>query len=103
MTNNTQYIESILKDGVLTLILKDPKTKNAVGAEMASQLINSLSAFSKDDRIKVLLITGANDSFCSGANVRSMKQNSDMDTRTAKLDSDPWKELDKSIKKEPPL
>ena len=100
MTNNTQYIESILKDGVLTLILKDPKTKNAVGAEMASQLINSLSVFSKDDRIKVLLITGANDSFCSGANVRSMKQNSDMDTRTAKLDSDPWKELDKSIKKD---
>lgn len=97
MHNNKHYIESSLKEGVLTLTLNDPTTKNAVSVEMANELITSLSIFSKDTQSKVLLITGGNDSFCSGANVRTMKKNVDLTDREPKLNPDPWKELENSI------
>ena len=98
MTNKKHYINTSLKEGVLTLILNDPQTKNAMCAEMANQLINILSDFSKDSQSKVILITGDNDSFCSGADVRMMKANADVSSNKSKLDPDPWAELEKSIK-----
>jgi len=98
MSKTKDYINSYLKDGVLTLILNDLKTKNAVNAEMANQLIVSLSDFSTDPQSKVLLITGNSNSFCSGANVKIMKGNLDSIDREPTLNSDPWKELDNSIK-----
>tara|TARA_B100001013_G_C24612739_1_gene443882 strand:+ start:510 stop:1370 length:861 start_codon:yes stop_codon:yes gene_type:complete len=97
MQNNKHYINSNLKEGVLTLTLDDPKTKNAVSGEMANEIIISLSDFSKDPQSKVLLITGDSNSFCSGANVRTMKQNTDLTDRERKLNSDPWKELENSV------
>tara|TARA_B100001146_G_scaffold222528_1_gene235103 strand:- start:271 stop:1131 length:861 start_codon:yes stop_codon:yes gene_type:complete len=97
MQNNKHYINSNLKEGVLTLTLDDPKTKNAVSGEMANEIIISLSDFSKDSQSKVLLITGDSNSFCSGANVRTMKQNTDLTDRERKLNSDPWKELENSV------
>jgi len=97
MQNNNHYINSNLKEGVLTLTLDDPKTKNAVSGEMANEIIISLSDFSKDPQSKVLLITGDSNSFCSGANVRTMKQNTDLTDRERKLNSDPWKELENSV------
>ena len=63
MQNNKHYINSNLKEGVLTLTLDDPKTKNAVSGEMANEIIISLSDFSKDPQSKVLLITGDSNSW----------------------------------------
>ena len=98
MSKTKNYIKSCLKDGVLTLTLNDIKTKNAVNVEMANQLIASLSNFSTDPHSKVLLITGNSNSFCSGANVQIMKESLNSIDRKSTLDSDPWKELDSSIK-----
>ena len=98
MTSKKHYIHVTLEAGILKVILKDPETKNAMGSEMAEQLINTLNDFSKDSQSKVLMITGDKESFCSGANVRTMKANADSFISESTLDTDPWKQLEKSIK-----
>tara|TARA_Y100000590_G_scaffold463778_1_gene631394 strand:- start:25043 stop:25903 length:861 start_codon:yes stop_codon:yes gene_type:complete len=98
MTSKKHYIHVTLEAGILKVILKDPETKNAMRFEMAEQLSNTLNDFSKDSQSKVLMITGDKESFCSGANVRTMKANADSFISESTLDTDPWKQLEKSIK-----
>ena len=56
MSKQTNYINSDLTEGVLTLTLNDPSTKNAMGLEMANELLQALSEFSKDSQSRVILI-----------------------------------------------
>src|SRR2546427_1864766 len=56
-------------DGVVTLTLNRPEKKNAINARMWRELIEVFDevADRRDDR--VLVITGAGDGFCSGADL----------------------------------
>jgi 2-(1,2-epoxy-1,2-dihydrophenyl)acetyl-CoA isomerase len=58
------------KNGVATLTLSRPRTLNALTTEMATRLLPDLCAeVSGDDRVKVVVLTGAGRGFCSGADV----------------------------------
>ena len=67
-----QYLQMERQDGVLVLTLHDPPTRNALGQEMAVELLEALDAYEKDPNDRMLVITGTDPSFCSGANVRQM-------------------------------
>ena len=67
-----QYLQVERQDGVLVLTLHDPPTRNALGQEMAVELLEALDAYEKDPNDRMLVITGTDPSFCSGANVRQM-------------------------------
>lgn len=54
-------------DGVATITLDDPAARNALDLAMAKELIAGIARAGGEAR--VLVITGAGDSFCSGANV----------------------------------
>ena len=69
-----QYLQVERNQGVLKLILNDPTTRNAMGPEMAQALRVELDRFDQDPEDKVLLLTGQDPSFCSGANVRGFGQ-----------------------------
>ena len=69
-----QYIKTETKDGVLILTMEDPPTRNALGAEMADEVMKELDRFEEDSEERVLLLTGAEPSFCSGANVRGFNR-----------------------------
>lgn len=56
--------------GVLILTLHDPATRNAINPDMAREFFEALDCFEDDPELRVLLLTGADPSFCSGANVR---------------------------------
>jgi enoyl-CoA hydratase/carnithine racemase len=62
------------QEGVLTLTLHDPPTRNALGPEMVEALNDELDAFDANPEDRVLLLTGTEPSFCSGANVRRFNQ-----------------------------
>lgn len=96
MSKQTNYINSDLTEGVLTLTLNDPSTKNAMGLEMANELLQALSEFSKDSQSRVILITGNGSSFCSGANVHNMNSNADLIDSDTSLNADPWKQFEDS-------
>ena len=61
-------------EGVLVLTLNDPKTRNALSPDMSATLYEELDRFEADSASRVLVLTGADPSFCSGANVRRFDQ-----------------------------
>ena len=65
-----QYLKVEKLDGVLRVTMHDPPTRNAMGQEMATELLQELDRFEGDPEDRVLLLTGTEPSFCSGANVR---------------------------------
>ena len=69
-----QFIKTESRDGVFILTMHDPATRNALGSEMAREITEALDRFEDDPEDRVLLLTGTEPSFCSGANVRSFNQ-----------------------------
>jgi enoyl-CoA hydratase/carnithine racemase len=54
--------------------MHDPPTRNAIGGDMAREVIEALDQFEDNPEQRVLLLTGTEPSFCSGANVRGFNQ-----------------------------
>ena len=69
-----QFIKTESRDGVLILTMHDPATRNALGSDMAREMTEALDRFEDDPEDRVLLLTGTEPSFCSGANVRGFNQ-----------------------------
>ncbi|PKB72495.1 MAG: hypothetical protein BZY75_06545 [SAR202 cluster bacterium Io17-Chloro-G7] len=69
-----QFLKTETKDNVLIITMHDPATRNALGMEMANELMEELDRFEDNPEQRVLLITGTEPSFCSGANVRGFGQ-----------------------------
>ena len=55
------------------LTLDDADTRNALGDDMAVQLIEQVRILDKDPDLRVGVITGAGPTFCSGADLRDRK------------------------------
>lgn len=69
-----EFIKTENIDGVLVLTMHDPPTRNALGPEMAAEFRAELDRFEDDPECRVLLVTGSEPSFCSGANVRNFNR-----------------------------
>ena len=69
-----EFIKTENRDGVLVLTMHDPPTRNALGPEMAAEVRAELDRFEDDPECRVLLVTGTDPSFCSGANVRNFNR-----------------------------
>lgn len=69
-----QFLKTETKDNVLIITMHDPATRNALGTEMATELMEELDRFEDNPDQRVLLLTGTEPSFCSGANVRGFGQ-----------------------------
>lgn len=90
-----EYVTSETKDRVLVLTMNDPKTRNALGAQMADELVAEMDRFEADPDLRVLVVTGADPSFCSGANVRNFDRNIQERERAADgHKATPWQQLD---------
>jgi enoyl-CoA hydratase/carnithine racemase len=55
-------------EGVRTLTLNRPDRKNAINAQLWTELADALRAAARDD-LRALVITGAGNAFCSGADI----------------------------------
>ena len=90
-----EFVKTERRDGVVLATLHDPATRNAVGEEMARELMEELDRFDDDPEDRVLLLTGADPSFCSGANVRRFDR--DIQERAAgsgEAPSLPWGQME---------
>jgi 2-(1,2-epoxy-1,2-dihydrophenyl)acetyl-CoA isomerase len=67
--------------GVTLITLDDAPTRNALSLEMSVELYEEFDRFEADPNGRVLVLTGADPSFCSGANVRRFER--DIDARDA--------------------
>ena len=69
-----EFIKTEVVDGVLVMTMHDPPTRNALGPDMAAEMFERLDEFENNPEERVLLLTGTEPSFCSGANVRGFRQ-----------------------------
>jgi 2-(1,2-epoxy-1,2-dihydrophenyl)acetyl-CoA isomerase len=72
LSTGTDQLLASLDGGVLTLTLNRPTARNAYSLELLDALGATLDAAADDDRVRVLVITGAGDSFCAGGDVKVM-------------------------------
>ena len=57
--------------GIVTVTLNRPEKKNAANAQMWDELMATFVEVAENDADRVLVITGAGDAFCSGADLSS--------------------------------
>ena len=69
-----QFIKVERDEGVLVITLDDPGTRNAIGSEMSAEINEELDRLESDPELRVVVLTGKDPAFCSGANVRRMAQ-----------------------------
>lgn len=62
-------IELQQTDGVLTLTLNRPEKRNAIDDAMMATLIDAIDAAGRDEAVRVIVIAGAGDNFCGGADI----------------------------------
>jgi 2-(1,2-epoxy-1,2-dihydrophenyl)acetyl-CoA isomerase len=70
----TADLLSVLEDGVLTLTLNRPESRNAMSEAMNQALGEQLAWAELDPSVKCLVLTGAGKGFCSGGDVKAMSQ-----------------------------
>lgn len=56
--------------GVATLTLDRPTVKNALSIQLRDEISDALDRLAVDDALKVVVITGAGDAFCSGFDLK---------------------------------
>ncbi len=59
-------------DGIATLTLNRPAVMNALTFEIYAQLRDLFAQLRQDDTVRVVVLTGAGDSFCSGGDVHEI-------------------------------
>lgn len=62
-----------VKDGVATVTLNRPERKNALDQTMRAELAEVISEARRDQGIHALILTGANNAFCAGGDIRGMQ------------------------------
>lgn len=73
MKDENQILEiDKTSEGILRLLLNDPKNKNALSDKMIIQLKEQLSKASTDNSIKVIVIAAVGGVFCSGHNLKEL-------------------------------
>ena len=75
--------------GVRTITLNRPERLNAIDPELADALPRAVDDASRDDDVRVLVITGAGRGFCSGLDISSPPRIPDS-TRAERLDPLAW-------------
>ena len=60
--------------GILRLTLNDSDNKNALSEFIMQKLINAITEASKDNSIKVIVIASTGNVFCSGHNLKEIKE-----------------------------
>lgn len=59
--------------------LNRPKVLNALNFELLREIVGALESFDKDDRIRVNILTGSDDAFSAGADIKELSEATPVD------------------------
>ena len=91
------YIKSETIDNVLLLTMHHPETRNANAQDMLREIEQELDKFEMNPKLRTLVLTGSDPSFCSGANVRNMgEDNQKANDDSLPDDRSPWDVLNEA-------
>jgi methylglutaconyl-CoA hydratase len=63
-----------VSDGVARITLNRPEKRNALNDELIRSIKDSLRRADADDEVRVIVLTGAGDDFCSGADLAALQK-----------------------------
>ncbi len=66
-------VDLIIKDRIAFITLNRPEKRNALSAEMVERLKDSLKQASESDKVKVVVLKGAGEAFCAGADLKYLR------------------------------
>jgi len=89
-----EFVESETRNGVLLLRMNDPGTRNALGEGLTTELEQELDRFERDPDLRVLVLTGTDPAFSSGANVRRFQEGINRQQTEEPTGSSAWEQLD---------
>jgi len=89
-------LKTAQQDGVLTVTLNRPESRNAINIELTRALAACLGAFDADAALKVLVVTGTDPAFCAGLDLKAF---SAPDSPRAEVSAmvDMWPRLKKPV------
>ena len=65
-------IDLVIDGGVATVTINQPDRKNAISIAMREQMWTVFEGLSENDDVRAVILTGAGDAFCAGADVGEM-------------------------------
>src|SRR5437763_11234978 len=87
--------------GVATVTLNRPEARNALNSELLRALPEALQQCDDDDRVAVIVLTGADPAFCAGLDLKQLgSQDSQLSGRgeaTRATTNAPWPALNKPL------
>jgi len=69
--SNYQFLKYSVEKGVATVTLNRPDVYNALNDEITYELQDVLKAVSKDEQVRVVVLTGEGKAFCSGQDLKA--------------------------------
>jgi len=69
--SNYQYLKYQVEKGMATITLNRPDVYNALNDEITFELQDALKTVSRDENVRVLVITGEGKAFCSGQDLKA--------------------------------
>ncbi|MFI6638289.1 enoyl-CoA hydratase/isomerase family protein [Streptomyces sp. NPDC050504] len=67
-------LQASVADGIATVVIANPAKRNAMTASMWRALPGLLDGFAADPAVRALVLTGAGDTFCAGADISSLRE-----------------------------
>ncbi|WEH38564.1 enoyl-CoA hydratase-related protein [Streptomyces sp. NBC_01218] len=74
MDRSEPRLEHAVVDGVATVVISNPAKRNAMTAPMWRELPVLLERLAADASVRVLVLTGAGETFCAGADISSLRE-----------------------------
>lgn len=71
----TAELRASRRDATLILTLSNPEAKNALHPDMYAAAIETLTTAERDDSIRAVVLTGADNFFCAGGNLNRLLEN----------------------------
>ncbi len=72
--NNFKTLKIEKKDTILQVFLNRPEKRNAMNEEMIHELLSVIDTTAKDEKIRLMMLAGAGEHFCAGADLTWMQK-----------------------------
>lgn len=73
-TSNKEFVQLHVQKGVCTVILNRPTKRNALSMMLIKELIEIFEDIARDSTIRIVILAGAGPAFCSGHDLKEIRQ-----------------------------
>jgi methylglutaconyl-CoA hydratase len=87
--------------GIVTLTLDRPEAKNALSAALVARITETLATIAGDDTVRAVVLTGAGEVFCAGADIGEMRAAGAAVPEQNEADSRRFAKMLESIERQP--